>query len=223
MNYYSRRVYSEAAIEKCMPDYIVIYTDMEEMNLENSYKAASEFDIPIICFDKRELVKQQTDNIKELMNEFHNNNSIDTLEMIIKTYETNKAGWLLNREKEDDEFDLTYSINNYEFKSEFDDLGKEIGKVLRDFQKNAKREDLLKLRDILSEQQELYKCQNESNVPFPKVKMTEEFKINLEELSTLAISETITFEEVKQAEIILEQIEHGIEEKINNGGEEYDD
>lgn len=223
MNYYSRRVYSEAAIEKCMPDYIVIYTDMEEANLENSYKAASEFDIPIICFDKRELVKQQTDNIKELMNEFRSNNSIDTLEMIIKTYETNKAGWLLNREKEDDEFDLTYSINNYEFKSEFDALGKEIGQVLRTFQKSAKSEDLLKLKDILSEQQELYRNQNENNVPFPKVKMTEEFKITLEDLSVLAISESITFEDVKQAEMSLEQIEHGIvEEKMNNGGEEYD-
>ena len=219
MNYYSRRVYSESAIEKRMPDCIVIYNDMKKSNIENSYKAAEEFEVPIVYIDKRELVKEQKDNILNLISDFKENQSIDTLEKIIKTYETNKAGWLLNREKSD-EHNLTDSIDNSEFQDEFNLLGKQIGGILRGFKETASKKDLFKLRDILVQEQELYKDQNQNNVPFSKVKMTDEFEITLQELSALAIDKSITFEEVKQEERFLEQIEKGLEER-NKPDEQY--
>ena len=79
---------------------------------------------------------------------------------------------------------------------------------------------MFKLRDILVQEQELYKDQNQNNVPFSKVKMTDEFEITLQELSTLAIDKSITFEEVKQEERFLEQIEKGLEER-NKPDEQY--
>ena len=79
---------------------------------------------------------------------------------------------------------------------------------------------MFKLRDILVQEQELYKNQNQNNVPFSKVKMTDEFEITLQELSALAIDKSITFEEVKQEERFLEQIEKGSEER-NELDEQY--
>ncbi len=59
--YNSRRVYSEFGIERegTIPDYVVICDDDLPEVIENSYKAASQFEIPIIYINKAEIEKSK--------------------------------------------------------------------------------------------------------------------------------------------------------------------
>ncbi len=210
MPYSSRRVYSEFAIEKAIPDYVIIFDDMDETKLENAYKAASEFGIPVVSINKREVVKNQEENLENLMDEYRKSHSLVDLEKIIKTFETNKAGWLLNRVDEKDET-FTESIQHTEFAETFNNLGIKIREILSEFQKNASIEDLKSLRSVLESEAKLYKSQNELNVPFTKVKMSDFLTITLEETIELVKNNDITQEDVAKETHRLIAAEKGIE------------
>ncbi len=218
MPYYSRRIYSEFAIEKAIPDYIIIFDDMNDKNLQNSYKAATEFEIPIIYMDKREIVKQQKQNIEQLITKFKTTRSLEDLELIIKTYETNKAGWLLNRENENDDT-LTESIKNYDLMKDFDDMSKEIRIVLQEFKQNASYDELVGLKSIIEGEESLYKAQNKNEANFTKVKMSNFLKITLDEILELVNNKHITLDEIYNEENRITNIEKG---NINNQNNIYE-
>lgn len=70
--YNSRRVYSEFGIERegTIPDYVVICDDDLPEVIENSYKAASQFEIPIIYINKAEIEKEQIKNLEDMLENF---------------------------------------------------------------------------------------------------------------------------------------------------------
>lgn len=70
--YNSRRVYSEFGIERegTIPDYVVICDDDLPEVIENSYKAASQFEIPIIYINKAEIEKEQIKNLEDMLGNF---------------------------------------------------------------------------------------------------------------------------------------------------------
>lgn len=212
MPYNSRRVYSEFAIEKNIPDYVVIFDDMDEAKLKNAYKAAAEFGIPVISIDKREVVKNQEENLENLISKYQESHSVQDLETIIKTFETNKAGWLLNRVDEKDET-FTENIQHTEFAETFNNLGQKIRGILSEFQKSASVEELVSLRDVLESEAELYKNQNELNLPFTKVKMSDFLTVTLEETTELVKNNAITQEDVAKETDRLIAVEKGIEPK----------
>ncbi len=212
MSYSSRRVYSEFAIEKAIPDYVIIFDDMDGTKLKNAYKAASEFEIPVIFMDKKEIVRNQEENLQNLMDKYQESHSIKDLERIIKTFETNKAGWLLNRVDEKDET-FTEGIQHIQFAEIFKNLGKKIRGILSEFQQNASIKDLVALKDILESETELYKSQNELNLPFTKVKMSDFLTITLEEITELVKNNGITKEDVAKETDKLIAAEKGIGQK----------
>lgn len=134
--YNSRRVYSEFGIERegVIPDYVVIMDDDLTEVIENSYKAATQFDIPIVFIDKAEIEQQQIKNLEKLLNEFKNTNDTNILQRLLNTYETNVAGWLLNRSKElEKDESHTSGIDNTRFKDDFKNIQTKIEDAVKQF------------------------------------------------------------------------------------------
>lgn len=186
MPYTSRRVYNEIAIERenTKPDYVVVYDDMEDKQRKNAYDSAVEFDIPIIYINKKEIADQQIQNINILMETFKSTNTVEILEELVNVYETNKAGWLLNRKKDISDESFTKQIQNNEFEDMFNNIGKQINNIILEY-----KENLLKLNDkigldklnrIIEKEKRLYERQNEQATPISKTEISEYIsKINI--------------------------------------------
>lgn len=111
-----RQVYGELVINKTNPDYIILFNDSSEEVVINSYRAASEWNIPIIYINKHKVLKNQFETLDNLYELLVSTNNIEILEELLSTYESNVAGFLLNRSEEVDE-SYTSSINNQEYNS----------------------------------------------------------------------------------------------------------
>lgn len=179
MPYFSRRVYNEIAIERenTKPDYIIVYNDMNDRQKENAYNSASEFNIPILYINKKEIAEQQIENLVELMEVFQSTDSIEVLGEIISTYETNRAGWLLNRRENVEDNSFTSQIQNNEFKGMFNSIGEKInGMILNYKQKLTEANDskkLYQLNKIIEKEKMLYENQNEQRTPISKTQISD--------------------------------------------------
>lgn len=163
MPYSSRRVYNEFGVERqdVTPDYVILFDDMSEEVRQNAYNAASQFDIPVLYIDKKEIEKQQIENLQELINNFKTNNDPEILRQILNTYETNLAGWLLNRSGKEEDQTFTQTIDNSRFKEDFQDVWADINSIINGYIDNAvdKKEvgDLTQIMQIVLEEMELYR------------------------------------------------------------------
>lgn len=139
--YNSRRVYSEFGIEResTIPDYVVICDDDLPDVIENSYKSASQFEIPIIYINKAEIEKEQIKNLEEMLGKFRNTKDTEVLHKLINTYETNMAGWLLNRSDEiQDDKSHTANVDNTRFKEDFKQIQSQIEDTVKEYFKESK-------------------------------------------------------------------------------------
>lgn len=175
----ARRVYSEFGIERdgVNPDYVCIFDDDLPEVVENTYKAAEQFDIPILYIDKAEIEQQQIDRLENLVEEFNNTKDTQILQKLINTYETNVAGWLLNRsdELEKDE-SHTATIDNTRFKDDFKNIQNKIEDTVKQFLsikdgKTNPEEEITEVIKILLKEIELYEgC--EKAKPISKTKIS---------------------------------------------------
>ncbi len=163
--YSSRRVYSEIGIERdgVKPDYVIIFDDMNENVKQNAYQAAAQFGIQVLFIDKSEIEKEQLNNLQSLNDEFNKTGDSSILKRLINTYETNVAGWLLNRAGNDE----TYSsdIDNSKFSDDFSNMWNKIQETIdfhidditneKDGQDNIK--NLTGIVNIVLEELDLYK------------------------------------------------------------------
>ena len=130
---FSRKVYAEAAIEKenTYPNYIAVFTDSSKEIKDNSYKAALEFGVPILEIDKKEIALEQINRLNNLMEIFKKTKDMNILHRLISMYETNVAGWLLNRDENVEDKSLTSSIDNSSLKYLFDEKRQEIYEIIK--------------------------------------------------------------------------------------------
>lgn len=177
--YNTRRVYSEFGIERkdVKPDYVVIADDDLPEVLENSYKAAEQFDIPIIYIDKVEIEQQQIKNLENYLEEFQNTNNTDVLRTLLNTYETNVAGWLFNRYDElEEDNSHTSEIDNTRFRDDFKNIQVKIEKAIKQFLLNQNENvqshnEIYEVIKILLNEIELYRnC--EEKKPISKTKIS---------------------------------------------------
>ena len=187
MPYNSRRVYNEIGIERqgVSPDYVIIFDDMDESVKNNAYLAASQFDIPVVYIDKKEIEKQQINNLKELNEKYKQTHDSKILKQLINTYETNNAGWLLNRAEEDETH--TMDINNSRFQEDFSNIWGEIKESINQYlseisnngQNKENVEELMNIINIILEERDLYEgC--EEKKPISKTKLSFDAKEILE-------------------------------------------
>jgi len=128
---YSRRVYNEVGVERLNtnPDYIILFSDASEQVRQNSYKAAAEFGIPILYADKEVIKDEQLQRLDDLINTFKETKDIKVFEEILNKYETNVAGWLLNRSEIEEDKSHTQDIDNSNFEKDFNEKFAEITQV----------------------------------------------------------------------------------------------
>lgn len=153
--YNSRRVYSEFGIERegTIPDYVVICDDDLPDVIENSYKAASQFEIPIIYINKAEIEKEQIKNLEDMLGKFQNTKDTEVLHKLINTYETNMAGWLLNRSDEiQDDKSHTANVDNTRFKEDFKQIQSQIEDTVKEYFKESKENKISdnKISEVIS-------------------------------------------------------------------------
>lgn len=177
--YNTRRVYSEFGIEReeTNPDYIIICDDDSEEVIQNSYKAASQFNIPIVYVDKREIEQNQINHLNSLIKEFKQNQSTSVLKRLINIYETNMSGWLLNRNDTiENDKSHTSQIDNSRFLKDFKSIQGQINELVKTFlSKETNELEVVAIIKILLEEIELYEgC--EENQPISKTKIS--FDVN---------------------------------------------
>ena len=131
--YNSRRVYNEVPIERRKQDYLLIFDDTPEEIKNNTYRLAIESDSTVIFIDKKEIEKQQLQNLDLLMNKFKETGNLQILEQLIETYETNVAGWLLNRDTSEPDESCTSLINNERFREDFEQKENNIYELINDY------------------------------------------------------------------------------------------
>lgn len=112
MPYHSRRVYNEFGVERTgtTPNYVLLFDDSTEENIQSTYKAAADWNIPVLFMDKLKIKDNQIENLEALCQEFEKTGDTEKLKALLNIYETNMAGWLLNRKK--DEEDKSYTRSN---------------------------------------------------------------------------------------------------------------
>ena len=166
MPYESRRVYSEIGIERTdtKPNCVVMFDDLEDEAKMNAYDAAAEFNIPIYYIDKKEIAEQQIERLQGKIADFKETKDINKLDEIINTYETNAAGFLLNRTKKEVDETHTSQIDNTVFKEQFDKVENEIyDSVTQHLEyisskedKNLLVSDIVKIKEIAEKEEALY-------------------------------------------------------------------
>lgn len=183
--YNSRRVYSEFGIERegTIPDYVVICDDDLPEVIENSYKSASQFEIPIIYINKAEIEKEQIKNLEDMLGKFQNTKDTEVLHKLINTYETNMAGWLLNRSDEiQDDKSHTANVDNTRFKEDFKQIQSQIEDTVKEYFKESKENKtsdnkISEVISILLDEIELYEGCEETK-PISKTRVS----FNVQEL-----------------------------------------
>lgn len=159
----SRRVYSEFVLEKSTPDYVILMDDMSEEVRQNALKAAKDFGIPVVKVDKEEIVKQQVQDLNDLVDKLEETNDPEILSNIINKYETNVSGWLLNRKDQKDE-SHTQNIDNSRFKEYFAKVEQRIQDATTKYIEATKDnpDSLTKIAETLVKEQDLYELSREA-------------------------------------------------------------
>lgn len=230
MPYNSRRVYNEFGIErsKTMPDYVLLFDDSTEENIQSAYKAASDWDIPVLFFNKEKISERQIENLESLRKQFDQTKDPEKLKALLNTYETNMAGWLLNRKQGEEDKSHTGTIDNERFREKFDQEYQRITKTLEDYLSNvsskrleANDNDLIRIMQIVLEERDLYaKC--EKTKPISKTAITidtesilrklndtmkdigiDDFSIDLENIPTaLEYKKGVTMKKIMQSALL---------------------
>lgn len=206
MSQNTRRVYAEIPVERRDPDYLLIFDDTPMQVLQNSYKAASEFGIPVIFIDKVEIEKQQLSKLDELTKKFEETKDLTVLSELISTYETNVAGWLLNRSPEKEDDSLTKKIDNERFRADFETRENVIYEMVKQSIEQAMQAGdnatLMQITTIMQTEIEKYNLINIGNTPISQTKMKFDAKSIIEQIRQKAPEiAPLTAEEANRATI----------------------
>ncbi len=152
----SRAVYDETSIIARPPEAIALYNDATPRQRELAYKTALEYGIDVLYIDKDLIVQQQLERLDILIKRFSATNDLEILSELISMYETNIAGWLLNRDKENiSEKSCTENIKNEKYMPAFEERENRIYEIIAEFCKEQRKmqngnSELEKIKQILN-------------------------------------------------------------------------
>ena len=171
----SRRVYAEVPVNRRPPDYYLIFDDSTEEVIQNSYKAAAEFGVPVIYIDKVDVKNNQLAVLDSLTEEFKQTKDANVLAKLISMYETNVAGWLLNRDPNEKDESATASINNERFRNDFEQREKVIYDMVQEFVSDrinqGDKETVSFVISTLQNEMDKYNLMDIDKCPISKTKM----------------------------------------------------
>lgn len=182
----TRRVYAEIPVERRDPDYLLIFDDTPEEVLQNSYKAAAEFGIPVIFIDKVEVEKQQLSKLDELTKKFEETQDLSVLSELISMYETNVAGWLLNRDPQKADNTFTKKVDNERFRADFESREAVIYGMVQQYIDQAIQmgdsSNLSQVASIMQTEMEKYNLINIGDTPISHTRMKFDAESILEQI-----------------------------------------
>lgn len=172
--YQTRRVYNEIAVERkdLRPDYIIVFDDSDEKVKDNSYKAALDWNIPIIYINKEKILNQQLENLETLIDLYKSTNSPQYLQELFITYETNISGWLLNKDSTYEKETYTDGIDNLRFKDSFKVIREQIMDIAKEALSTASnKEFVIPIIQTLMDEKNLYDRANDMTTPISKTEI----------------------------------------------------
>lgn len=188
----SRRIYAEVPVERRQPNFLLVFDDTPEEVLQNTYKSALDFDIPVLYVDKREVEKNQLDNLDKMIEEFKRTADVSILPKLVSTYETNVAGWLLNRDTSQKDESLTAEVGNERFREDFEARGQELSILIQDYitiieasNDVSKRKDLSVISKTMKAELDKYELANKNNNLLSKTAPSLDYKGILERVKNL--------------------------------------
>lgn len=95
----SSRLYNEFVLSRdnAIPSCVILYEDATVDNIESAYKAASEWDIPVVKINRSEIATKQMASIQGLLDDFNSSKEFAKLEEAIQLYENATSGLQLNK------------------------------------------------------------------------------------------------------------------------------
>ena len=158
------RVYNEFVLSRneIKPTCVVLFNDASDKVIQNTYKAAAEWNIPVFKIDKAKLAERNVQTITSLLYDFNETKDLSKLQKSIELYESNVSGFKLNTIVSDK--DVTSSIDNSAFISTFDstNITSIINNYVNSMIKNDNKEELGKLLSIFEQVKIAYDISNEN-------------------------------------------------------------
>lgn len=164
----TRRLYNEFVLSRfdSKPSCVIVYRDMDQNLLDNAYKAASEWDIPIVTIDKVKIVQNQMNQVNLKLDEFANTKDLKTLSEALDIYESGKSGFKLNEiAGQEQQLDTLEAIDNSQLNKMYDSskIKSSIEEYINMLKDSADSENSWKnLQDILEDELEKYRVVNEN-------------------------------------------------------------
>ena len=139
--------------------------------------------------DKSAIKDRQVENLETLRQEFEQTGDTEKLKALLNAYETNMAGWLLNRKKDEEDKSYTGDVENERFRESFDEEYKKITETLDNYldrianqNVQAQDKDLIRIMQIVLEERDLYaKCAEKK--PISKTEITIDTESILQKLN----------------------------------------
>ncbi len=159
------RIYNEFVIDRSSskPNYIILYTDSTETGKQNAYKAASEWNIPIVEIDKIKLASSQRGIIDDIVEIFDETKDVKTIESALKLYEANATGYGLNSKPINESTTLENGVVKEEISQIFDPtkINTSIESFIQESINSKNPENLEGLIEVLEEMNAKYERANE--------------------------------------------------------------
>lgn len=155
-----------------------------------------------MLLNKEKIKDNQIQRLEKIRKDFEETKNPEKLHELLNTYETNMAGWLLNRKPDEKDESFTQMISNErfreDFENEYNNITKTIDEYLEGFDINDDRtEDLVRTMQIILEEQDLYeKCDKKK--PISKTQNTIKTVELIEKINT-------TMERVGAEEYIIDK------------------
>lgn len=118
------------------------------------------------------------ENLQGLIVKCEKEGNVEDIKTLINCYETNRAGWLLNRYKDEVDVSFTSSIDNSRFEQDFDDIGSKIETIVKSHLRSIRESgdnntipELTSVMEILLEEMDLYRECNKTK-PISKTQIT---------------------------------------------------
>lgn len=162
MSISSNRVYNEFILsrEASKPSCVIIYDDSTIEKVENAYKAASEWGIPVVKINRTELAKSHMQLISSLVEDFNYSGDYDKLNVAIQLFESSTSGLQLNKVDGTGQVDSINKVDNSSFLEIFD--SNTLTKVFDSIFENGNQEDKRKLLNILTDMKNRYSITSEN-------------------------------------------------------------
>ena len=162
------RLYNEVVLNRdtVTPSCIVLLSDASPEVVENSYNAASEWNIPVVKIDVNNVAQKQTNSIKSDIINYEQTGNMNYLKSAIQNYESGTAGFNLNAIQEKDKFSNVHGdVSNYYESLDMENQLIEVAKRLKSTNSTNEIDEFIYMIDNIKK---TYTALNENNNPTAK-------------------------------------------------------